>query len=403
MSWRRNSLMAITLIVTVLCCLGYAYLTLSPSRALSQPSHRPSATAHPTRITRSAGAARHLVGTALSPRTASHPSPSVLRTSVAVPAPTHVIGVADPYFVGETTAVQASQLAAMKAIGITSLRIDANWDSVQYDGPGTYDWTKLDQAVRVARAADFSIDLIVDGCPPWAALAGTADDTSPQPASAGQFAGWAAVVAARYGPKGVGTFEIWNEPNTAASWPPAADPAAYTKILVASYAAIKKVDPSALVVSGGLAPETNDGKDISPIDFLKAMYDDGAKGSFDALGYHAYCFPALPDTYEPWSAWSQMAQTSPSIRSIMDSNGDASKSIWITEFGAPTNGLGGVGDEAQATAVTQAIADAGAAKWIGALYLYTWQDQGNDQDWYGLVTADGAKKQAYAAVSASTR
>ncbi|MFZ0229145.1 MAG: cellulase family glycosylhydrolase [Mycobacterium sp.] len=342
------------------------------------------------------------VRTSFSPRTASDPSPSVLRTSVAVPAPTHVIGVADPNFVGQTTAVQASQLAAMKAIGITSLRIDANWESVQYGGPGTYDWTKLDQAVRLARAAGFSIDLIVDGCPPWAALPGTADDTSPQPASAAQFAGWAAAVAARFGPKGVGIFEIWNEPNSAASWPPAANPAAYTKILVASYAAIKKVDPSALVVSGGLAPETNDGEDISPIDFLKDMYADGAKGSFDALGFLAYCFPALPDTYEPWSAWSQMAQTSPSIRSIMDSNGDAGKSIWITEFGAPTNGPGGVGDEAQAAAVTQAIADVRAAKWIGALYLYTWQDQGNNQDWYGLVTAGGAKKPAYAAVSAST-
>jgi hypothetical protein len=323
-----------------------------------------------------------------------------------VPAPTRVIGVADPQFVGQTTAVQVSQVAAMKAIGITSLRIDANWDSVQYGGPGTYDWTKLDQAVRVARAAGFSMDLIIDGCPPWAALAGTAGDTSPLPASAAQFAGWAAAVAARYGPEGVGTFEIWNEPNTAAFWPPAADPAAYTKILVAAYAAIKKVDPAALVVSGGLAPETNDGTDISPIDFVEAMYADGAKGSFDALGYHAYCFPALPDTYESWSAWSQMAQTSPSIRSIMDSNGDASKSIWITEFGAPTNGPGGVGDQAQATAVTQAITDARATKWIGALYLYTWQDQGtdqgNDQDWYGLIAAGGAEKQAYAAVLAST-
>ena len=346
---------------------------------------------------------RHPVGTAFSPRIASNPSPGVLRTSIAVPAPTQVIGVADPYFVGETTAVQVSQLAAMEAIGITSLRIDANWDSVQYGGPGTYDWTKLDQAVRVARAAGFSIDLIVDHCPSWAALADTADDTSPQPASAAQFAEWAAAVAARYGPKGVGTFEIWNEPNTAFFWPPAADPAAYTKISAAAYAAIKKVDPSALVVSGGLAPETNDGKDISPIDFVKAMYADGAKGNFDALGYHAYSFPALPDIYEPWSGWSQMAQTSPSIRSIMDSNGEAGKSIWITEFGAPTSGPGGVGDEAQATAVTQAITDAREAKWIGPCISTPGRIRATTKDRYGLLTEGGAMKPAYAAVAARTR
>ena len=187
-----------------------------------------------------------------------------------------------------------------------------------------------------------SVDLIIDDCPPWAALAGTSGDACPQPASSAQYATFAAEVAARYAPQGVGLFEIWNEPNNAGFWAPKPNPAAYTADLVAAYAAIKKVDPGAFVISGGLAPEVTDGTNISPIDFLTAMYADGAKGSFDALGYHPYSYPALPDTYETWLAWSQMGQTPVSIRSVMKSNGDSARQIWITEFGAPTGGPGGV-------------------------------------------------------------
>ena len=122
-------------------------------------------------------------------------------------------GMADPDLLGESASAQAAQLTAMRAIGITEIRLDANWDYVQYGGQNTFDWSQLDQAVASVRAAGMSVDLIVDGCPPWAAVSGTSGDDSPQPASSAQYARWAAEVAARYAPKGVNMFEIWNEPN----------------------------------------------------------------------------------------------------------------------------------------------------------------------------------------------
>jgi len=304
--------------------------------------------------------------------------------------------------IGESAAVQASDLAGMKAIGITSIRLDANWDWVQYGGQGSFDWAATDQVVKSVRAAGMSVDLILDGSPPWAAGDGTSGDP---PASAAQYATWAADVAARYGPQGVGTFEIWNEENI--NWGPGANAAAYTADLKAAYAAIKKVDPAAFVVSGGLAPATTGGGTIAPVTFLQEMYADGAKGSFDAVGDHPYSNPALPNTYEAWSGWSQMAQTSPSIRSVMTANGDSAKQVWITEVGAPSSGPDGVGQSGQATEMTQAIADAKTTSWIGAVYLYSWQDEGtsqsDDEDWYGLVTAAGAQKQAYTAVAAALK
>ena len=58
----------------------------------------------------------------------------------------------------------------------------------------------------------------------------------------------------------------------------------------------------------------------------------------------------------------------------MTSNGDSAKQIWITEEGAPSEGPDGVGQAAEASALTQAIADARSTSWIGALYMYSWQD-----------------------------
>ena len=118
------------------------------------------------------------------------------------------MGIADPDLFSESATVQASQLAAMKAIGINSVRLDANWAWVQYGGPKSFDWAQMDRMVKTARAAGMSVDLIIDGCPQWAALAGTSGAASPQPASSTEYATWAAQVAARYAPQGVGTFEI---------------------------------------------------------------------------------------------------------------------------------------------------------------------------------------------------
>lgn len=318
-----------------------------------------------------------------------------------------IFGVADPSLLGESPSVQASQLAGMKAIGITSIRMDADWRSVQPASPRSSDWSELDQAVASIRQAGMSLDLIIDGCPPWAAVPGARRDPSPQPASPSQYATFAAEVAARYKSQGVNTFEIWNEPNIKGFWQPVPNPAAYTADLIAAYSAIRAVNRHAYIISGGLAPGLTHGHYMNPVDFLQAMYADGARGHFNAVGFHPYSFPALPNTYSAGSGWSQIAQTQPSIRSIMVSNGDGNKQIWLTEFGAPSKGRPWAGPTAQARTISQAITDVKSVEWVGALYLYTWQDSGAAPNRlansFGLVTASGARKPAYATVAGDLR
>ena len=314
-----------------------------------------------------------------------------------------VYGISDNTLLNESTSVQVQQLEAMKALGATSVRLEANWYWGQLNGAGSsFVWTPIDQAVASIQQAGLSADLVIDGCPPWAAVAGAQGSEYAQPASPAAFATWAGAVAARYADKGVKFFEIWNEPNT--NWAPKPDPAAYTADLKAAYATIKVADPSAVVLSGGLAPAANTSTTYDPRTFLEDMYADGAKGSFDGVGDHPYSFPAPPDEYESWSGWSQLSQTSPSLRSIMVQNGDSAKKIYITEYGARTSGFNSVSESEQSTELVQAIAQVKNLSFIGSLYIYTWADVAGEaatDDGYGLLTDENTQKLAYASVAAA--
>jgi hypothetical protein len=302
----------------------------------------------------------------------SHSDAATVRRIPRPPKRAHalIIGIADPQLALESASLQAMQLAKMRSIGIQSIRFEADWDWVQFGGPDSFDWTQLDRSVHAVLAAGLTVDLTIDGCPPWAALPGASDDVHPQPASATQFAAWAAEVARRYTPDGVKYFEIWNEPNDAAFWQPRSYPGFYTKLLADSYRAIKKVDPSAVVIAGGLAPVAkrygSPSGSTSMLGFLRAIYADGAEPYMNAVAVHPYCFPALPSQYESWSAWSQMSMTTPSVRSIMRQYNDAGKPIWITEFGAHEADKSFLADE-----LKQAIGTARTTTWIAAIYIYT--------------------------------
>jgi polysaccharide biosynthesis protein PslG len=327
---------------------------------------------------------------------ASHRSGS--GTSSGSSASDLITGMSDPDLLGESLSLQQSQLADMKTnLHITTVRIGVIWEYVQYEGPTSFDWSLYDQLIGAIRADGLSLDLIIGATASWASASG---DINAQPSNPAQFAAFAADVASRYGSGGPTTYEIWNEPNNVNFWTPAPNAAAYTTLLIDSYNAIKAVQPNEMVISGGLAPEANDGTNIAPITFLQAMYADGAKGHFNAVGYHPYSYQALPDTFESWSGWSQMSATNPSIRSVMAANGDSAKQVWITEVGWPSNtaSITGVnGLTAQGDEITQIQSFAQANSWVGPIYLYTYQDDSSGP--FGVITSTGAKKPSYAVLA----
>lgn len=283
------------------------------------------------------------------------------------------------------------------------VRFDVNWNVIQYRGPSEYNWEPFDRVVRGITTRGMRVLAGILYTPPWARASGTSSHSPPT--NLRDYAAFVKTVVRRYAPMGVHAYEIWNEPNIASFWGPSPDPVRYTELLKLAYAAIKGLDPSATVVSAGLSPHgwygEHDAQRMNPLTFLQRMYAAGAAGSFDALGWHPFAYP-WGSAYAGWSAWSQMARTKPSARSIMRSHGDAKKRIWATEFGYPTGSSSrSVSETRQARLLEQAYATLTKRSWAGPAFVYSFQDIGTDkgevEQNFGVVRFDFSAKPAYRA------
>jgi hypothetical protein len=312
-----------------------------------------------------------------------------------------------------------ARLNNIASLGIGWLRFDIQWDQVEPNNANDNTWIAIDRAVAAANAHHMGILAILDYTPAWDRPA----DCPPRndkclPPDTASFDNFVRMAVARYGPEGISHWEIWNEPNTIGSVQPGFSVMDYVTLLKSAYVTIKDVQPSSTVITGGLGPAQTSGGNISPLDFLSQLYADGAQGYFDAVGDHPYSYPAMPLYEQPWNAWSQMASTTPSLRSIMIANGDADKKIWLTEYGAPTDGPGTLEDSTsdtvfagrpdhvtevvQAAMLAQAIGAVQQYPWAGPMFIYTYRDLGTSnntiENFFGVVRDDGSTKPAYATI-----
>jgi hypothetical protein len=289
-----------------------------------------------------------------------------------------------------------------------SIRVDFSWASVQPTSPTTWNWGNLDAIVHGAHRRGMTVLPVIGYTPAWARMAGCWGHECP-PRDVEAFAGFASAAVQRYRNL-IDTWEIWNEPNTGA-WRRIADVSAYARLLQASSAVIRRQQPDAVVLVGGMAPtETVYGEGVSPEDFLATLYDSGLAASFDGVAVHPYSFPALPGEAESWSGWSQMLR----VREVMVAAGDAGKGVYITEMGAPTGGNGVmatsssrryssspayVDETLQAHTVQAVFSAARPLPWIRAIYWYGLVDlpsrAGSNEGYFGLLRVDGSRKPAY--------
>jgi len=306
---------------------------------------------------------------------------------------------------------QTTYFNSNQAMGAGWLRFDINWTSIQAGGPTSYNWAPQDAVVKGAIAHGMQVLGTIAYTPAWARASGTTDKYPPT--NNADYGNFCKATAQHYGPMGVHAYEVWNEPNMSGFFMPSPNVAKYTAMLKACYTAIKSVDPSSTVMTGGTAPAgtyNNSGSayTINGINFLEGIYANGGKGYFDAVAHHPYSFPYDPSTAEAWSAWYQMFGTSPSLRSVMSANGDGSKKIWGTEWGAPTNGPSGSGyvsESTQATQVTSAFKLWTSYSWTGPLFVYDFRDDGTStstrENFFGLLRYDWSQKPAWAAFKAA--
>ena len=315
----------------------------------------------------------------------------------------------------------SSSIQEAIATGAKTVRIFALWRDFEPNRRGEFPSTDpnlgntvkvFDEAIRALNAAGAKPLFVITEAPSWAN--GTSDSHVP-PTNVADYGDFAKRFAAHNKAVGkVAGYEIWNEPDESGFWHPSADPVKYTALLKAGYAGIKQGDPSALVSTG---PTTGNN-----YDWVSKLYDNGAKGSFDAVSVHTdtACLVNGPDVFYRdglnIARWTFLGYHT--VHDVMAAHGDGDKPIWMSELGwsstngGPTsckNGMwagqkpSGVSEAAQAEFLTKAYGCLAATPFVTEAAWFTLHDLATaqeDMNHYGLLHRDGSPKPSWAAFRA---
>jgi hypothetical protein len=204
----------------------------------------------------------------------------------------------------------------------------------------------------------------------------------------------AALLATRYSE--AAGIEIWNEPNLAFFWRPGPDPDAYTRLLKASYSAVKHANPRMPVVGGGLNDVQNNSATANSLpDFLAAVYQLGGGPYMDAIGFHPY----------PLATTNTLLRRSvDQVREILRNFHDTKKPLWATEVGLTTSdSRTPVSESAQADAVVSQYRALSAMPDVDMVLFHTlieFGDGAGDPEFgYGILRPDFSPKPAYCALA----
>jgi uncharacterized protein YraI len=158
------------------------------------------------------------------------------------------------------------------------------------------------------------------------------------------YAGFAAGLAAA----GADAIEIWNEPNLDREWPAGQiDPAMYTRLLAASYNAIKSQNPNTMVISAAPAPTGAEaafpGRVMNDDRYIRGMVNAGALNYMDCLGAH-YNEGIVPPTWTSGDPRSEYyTRYYPSMVNVYAGIINNRRPICFTELGYLTpEGYGGL-------------------------------------------------------------
>jgi hypothetical protein len=140
---------------------------------------------------------------------------------------------------------------------------------------------------------------------------------------------------------------------------------------------------------------------MSPYAFLKAMYANGAKDYFDAVGLHITLTPYAINCSTCDQTWNPTYSADTQMYPLMRQMGDGNKKFWATEAGysTTTNPSKGVSEAQQGPLLIQLI-DAWLHKpFAGPVFVYTMRDPGTDtSNWWdmmGLLHNNYTRKPAF--------
>ena len=318
--------------------------------------------------------------------------------------------------------VREEILSMLSAAGIRTIRQQFPWEDIEIhdkgdivdrrnDPAGISSWEKYDNIVELAEKYDVEIIARLDNPPSWSRALTDTIGTHAPPDDLIDYADFVEAVASRYKGK-IQYYQLWNEPNIYPEWGEQhMDPEAYTNLLCTGYASIKDVDPDAVVLAGALSPTVAlGGRDLNDLVFLQRMYDSGASDCFDVLSAQGYGLWSGPTDQRLRPTVINYGHVI-LLRDMMVANGDADKSIWISEAGWNTvpetmdDPYGRVTLEEQARYAVEAYQRAQSQwPWSGVVnywFLKRPSDAERDQAWYyfRLMEPDFAPMPAWGTLS----
>ncbi|HLV22175.1 MAG TPA: beta-galactosidase [Polyangiaceae bacterium] len=225
------------------------------------------------------------------------------------------IGLCEDYPPESTTPATLSQdLRLVRKLGARVLRVSFGWDDLEPER-GRYDWSSSDQ--MVALAEQYGVELIPYVCytPAWAATDPGPDFWRSPPRDENAFAEFMSALASRYRGR-IASWELWNEPDNQEYWTGSAEQ--YARLAIAGADAVRRADPEARVVSGGIAGE---------LDFLREAFAvPGFAQAVDVVNLHSYA--------ETW--WDHAIETIPAYvqaaAEILETSGEG-EPLWMAEVG----------------------------------------------------------------------
>ncbi len=258
--------------------------------------------------------------------------------------------------------------------GAESVRTAFYWREIQPNGPADADFSRTDPVVLAAAQRGLGVLPVLQGTPAWAAL--TPGDLASPPRERADFSHVLTILVSRYGVRGsfwrehpelqarpIRDWQIWNEPNLTRYWNAGPWAPLYVSLLEAANATLKAADPGSRTILAGLPNESWLA--------LRAIYAEGARGSFDAVALHPY-------TGKP----ANVVKLVRFARREMRRRGDGKLPVWVTELSWPaalgkTNTTAGfeTTERGQATRLAAGLALLAANRVrlrIGRVYWYTW-------------------------------
>lgn len=274
----------------------------------------------------------------------------------------------------------------LKEAGVDIVRVDFLWPDIE-PTPGNFVFDKYDRIVKVLSSRGIKILAMLHYNVPWDS---STWNQRPDPE---HFTRYATSVADHF-KNDVKYWEIWNEPDYDFYWTPQDEMQSYTDLLKKVYPALKAVDPTCVVVLGGLSQSCS----IQ----LKRVYQWGGKDFFDVVNIHPFVDPLQSNAMELLHGEYR------GVYKVMEKNKDEEKPIWFTELGCPGIDRADQGGWFAGKNPTEAE----QADWVERIYTEPLQWKGvqkifwaffrdtpnhfhNGTDYFGLIREDFSKKPSF--------